>query len=178
LENILRISKLEHGIPSLSSYNRDNPRISTGTAMSRFLTKKVVPPKHVTSAENSIRHNEYKILGSAREKINNIYGNKKVNSKCNIKCCTFYYIKDIRQCAGAIPAHGNRLEPIKFHGETVLIILSMTQMQRYKGIVFRNKSTKLCVADYAKKVQRVWKEVQMDWTAKYVGFFVSSPSLP
>jgi hypothetical protein len=78
-----------------------------------------------------------------------------------------------------MPSHTNGLEPIEFREETVLIIPYMTQRQRCKGIVFRNKSTKLCVADYAKKkVQRVSMEVQMNWTAKYVGFFVSAPSLP
>jgi hypothetical protein len=51
LENILRLSNLEHGISSLSSYDRDNPRKSTGTVKSRFLAEKEVPPVHVTFAE-------------------------------------------------------------------------------------------------------------------------------
>lgn len=58
-----------------------------------------------------------------------------------------YYIKDKGECASVLPARGNRLEPIKFHEETVLIIPQITQRQGYKGIVFRNKSTKLCVAE-------------------------------
>jgi len=33
-----------------------------------------------------------------------------------------YYIKDKGECASVLPARGNRLEPIKFHEETVLII--------------------------------------------------------
>jgi hypothetical protein len=88
LENILRLSNLEHGILFLSSYDRDNTRTSTGPAKSRFLIGKEFPPKRVTCAEQSIISNEYNILGSAREKINNIYGNKKVNAKFNTKCCT------------------------------------------------------------------------------------------
>lgn len=51
LENILRLSNLDHGIPSLSSYDRDNPRTSTGTAKSIFLTEKEFPPKYVTCPE-------------------------------------------------------------------------------------------------------------------------------
>jgi hypothetical protein len=71
------------------------------------------------------------------KKINNnnnkyIYGNKKFNAKYNIKYCTLYYVKEKRDCASAMAAHGNRLKPKKFHEETVLIIPYMTQRHRYK----------------------------------------------
>jgi hypothetical protein len=50
LENIVRLSNLEHITHSLSSYDREDAPISTGAVKSRFLAEKEAP-KYVNCAE-------------------------------------------------------------------------------------------------------------------------------